>query len=363
MLALTGTPLLLLSLVLAVLCLAGAVAIALRRSEQSWGRRLLGRALPVGVVVVLAQVFAMAALALQVNDQYAFYTSWADLTGGVAQRTAISTTGLLASGQGNVHVATLHAPRTGPADQVLVWTPPQYDQPAYRHHRFPVVVFLPGQPSSPQVVFHQFQFGQQAVKAIDGHQTPPFVAVFPTLMVHPPRDTECTNVAGGPQAETWLTKDVPAYVSAHYRVAAPGRSWTAMGWSTGGFCAAKLVTTEPHTFGSGVSFGGYYQPLQDNTTGSLFAGRRALKDQNSPQWLYTHHGGLRGARLLLVAGQQDHETWRSTRRMLNTTAGDPSVAHISFPQGGHNYHNYRAYLPAALHWGAGTWSTSAPTGG
>ncbi|MEO7942084.1 MAG: hypothetical protein ABIR34_01655, partial [Marmoricola sp.] len=135
----------------------------------------------------------------------------------------------------------------------------------------------------------------------------------------------------------------------------PGKAWTAIGWSTGGFCAAKLVTSDPGTFGSAVSLGGYYQPVQDSTTGSLFGGRKRLALQNSPEWLYLHHGGLRGSRLLLVAGQQDKETWAPTAQMIRATSGDPAVAHISFPQGGHNYHNYASYLAPALAWSAAGW--------
>ena len=250
---------------------------------------------------------------------------------------------------------TVHAHRAGRDDQVLVWLPPEYDEPAYRTHRFPVVMFVAGQPSSPQIAFHQFDFAHVATQEVAAHRVAPFVAVFPTLMVSPPRDTECTNVPAGPQAETWLSRDVPTYVQQHLRVQPPGRAWTAMGWSTGGFCAAKLVTSAPRTFSSAVSFGGYYQPLEDHTTGSLFGGRARLREENSPQWLYRRFGGLHGSRLLMVAGRQDRETWASTARMIQVASGDPAVAHVAFPQGGHNYRNYASYLPAGLDWAARSW--------
>ncbi|QWZ09960.1 hypothetical protein KRR39_09645 [Nocardioides panacis] len=41
--------------------------------------------------------------------------------------------------------------------------------------------------------------------------------------------------------------------------------------------------------------------------------------------------------------------------MIRTTAGDPAVAHISFPRGGHNYRNYASYLAPALVWSAAGW--------
>lgn len=360
MLDLNGTPILVLAVLGALAALAAAVLVAsLRAGPSSARRRALARAVPVAVLVVLAQVFAMSALALKVNDQYLFYTSWADLTGHVSQASSIRTGGLVGRGQGRVEVVTVHAQGAGRDHQVLIWLPAQYSEPAYRTHRFPVVTFLAGQPSSPQIAFHQFDFAGKAQKEINDHRVAPFVGVFPTLMVSPPRDTECTNVPGGPRAESWLARDVPAFVQHHLRVQPTGPAWSVMGWSTGGFCAAKLVASDPGTFGSAVSFGGYYQPLQDHTTGSLFGGRAKVRMENSPQWLYHRNGGLRGSRLLVVAGQQDRETWASTQRMLRLGAGDPSVAHVAFPQGGHNYRNYASYLASGLDWAARSWPRAA----
>jgi enterochelin esterase-like enzyme len=260
-----------------------------------------------------------------------------------------------------VRVMSVPSRHTGTEHQVVVWLPPEYQLPAYRNHRFPVVMFLPGQPSTPQAVFRHFKFARTALDLIRAHRVPPFVGVFPTLMISPPRDTECTDVPHGPRAETWLARDVPGFVGRHFRVARPGKAWTVMGWSTGGFCAAKLVTADPATFGSAVSFGGYYTPVQDSTTGSLFAGKKKLAHLNSPTWLYTHRGGLRGDRLLLISGRQDKETWGRTKQMIQTTAGDPAVQHISFPQGGHNYRNYSSYLSAAIVWAAEGWRTGSPS--
>ena len=350
---LMGSPLLVLTATAAVAAVVGAVLLAVRRDG---GRpRLLRRGVPVTVLVLLAQTLAVGAFAFAVNDHYAFYTSWADVTGRVSQGTAIATNGLVRPGEGHLKVVTLRKHPGSTDDQVMVWTPPQYDEASYRSRKLPVVMFLPGQPSSPQIVFHQFRFAKVATQEISSGQVPPFVAVFPTLMIAPPRDTECTNVPHGPQAESWLTREVPAYVASHFRVAPPGAAWTAMGWSTGGFCATKVVMTDPRLFGSAASFGGYYQSIEDNTTGNLFGGQARLQRKNSPVWLYGHHGGMRGDRLLLVAGEQDHETWRSTYQMIQAAAGDPSVSHVAFPQGGHNYHNYAAYLGPALRWSARSW--------
>jgi enterochelin esterase-like enzyme len=344
----------------AVLSLVAIGVLVTRRSApaSSLGRRVALRTVPVVALAVVGQTCAVAAVGLAINNSYGFYTSWSDLLGRPSSDTAIRTGGLVASGQGAVRSYTVHAPVDGGNQRVLVWTPPQYDAPSETQHPLPVVMFLPGQPNTPDGTFRHFRFAATATRLIDSGKVAPFVAVFPSLMIAPPRDTECTDVPGGPQAETWLQQYVPAFVTAHYRVQPPGRGWAVMGWSTGGFCAAKLLTSRPAEYSSAVSFGAYYQPLEDRTTGDLFHGDRALEHENSPLWLYLRdqrQGGLGGAKLLLVAGKEDRETWPQTRRMLVATARDPAVANIAFPVGGHNFENYRHYLPAALAWSAAAW--------
>ena len=252
-------------------------------------------------------------------------------------------------GTGKLASLTIPDPVAKVTHQTLVWTPPEYRQARYAHTKFPVLMFLPGQPSTPSVVFQHYNFGSIAGRAIASGQVHPFVAVFPPLMTNPPRDTECTNVPGGPQALTWLTHSVPQALVKQYRVVAPGPQWSVMGWSTGGFCAAKLALGHPGLFGAAASFGGYFEPLTDSTTGNLFHGNVALKQANSPLALYRRYG-MRGERLLIIAGRQDSGSWSTAAPMIQATRGAKGVSYIAFPVGGHNYRNYRAYLAPALMW-------------
>lgn len=299
-------------------------------------------------LLAMCQGLAVLASFLAINNQYGFYTSWADVAGRPVKPTAITTNGLISSGQGSLKVMPVQV--NGNTLDSLVWLPPQYDQPRYRNTKFPVVMFLTGQPSSPAVVFREFDFGRFAMQAIASHQTRPFIAVLPPLMINPPRDTECTNVPPhGPRAEDWLAYDVPRALKQRYRVAPMGRDWSVMGWSTGGFCAAKLTIRHQGMFHAAVGFGAYYQPFTDSLTGNLFDSRPRAKLMNSPLWLYSKRG-MGSNYLLMITGKQDRQAWRSTKLMIAATRGDPQVSYIAFPQGGHNYNNYRAYMPAALQW-------------
>lgn len=357
---LTSSSLLGLCVAAAALSVIAVAILALRERPYGLQKRVL-HAIPLVVTVLLAQLFAILSMGLIVNNQYGFYTSWADFLGEVGPAVSIVTAGLVPPSQGTAVV--YRVPRSGGIrdNQVLVWFPPEYRETAYEDYRFPVVMFMPGSPGQPGDTFAQYQFSTYATNEIARHHVPPFIGVFPTMTTNPPRDTECTNVANGPQVLTWLARTVPHFLLTHLRVASPGANWTAMGWSTGGFCATKLMLTHPNLFGSAVNFGGYYTPLQDNTTGSLFGRSRQAYNENSPLWLYQQYG-LGNNRLLMIAGHQDGWSWYSTRTMIHATYGDPGSSHLVFPVGGHNYHTYRMYLPAALDWSAQGWAPWGDTG-
>jgi S-formylglutathione hydrolase FrmB len=233
---------------------------------------------------------------------------------------------------------------------MLVWRPPQYDQPANARTRFPVLMVLPGQPSTPTVMFSHFDFARAATRAIDAHLIKPFVAVFPPLMTNPPRDTECTDVPRGPKAETWLAQDVPNALLQHDRVSTARADWAVTGYSTGAFCAVKLLLNHPAVFNAAAGFGGYYQPLTDRTTGNLFGHSRSRYNLNSPLWIYSRTGLTRGQRMLLITGREDRGSYGPTEKMLAATKGDPAVSSLIFPTGGHNYRNYAAAMPEVLRW-------------
>ncbi|MCW2811085.1 MAG: S-formylglutathione hydrolase FrmB [Friedmanniella sp.] len=339
---LTGQPLVLLICALAAAAPAAVTLWWRRTARRSWlaSVRRLG-------ALLLCQALAVSALFLWVNNQYGFYNSWSDLAGRSGGTATITAGGLVKAGQGRVQVLNVTGgPGTNGNHQVLAWLPPQYDQPQYRDTRFPVMMVLPGQPSTPSAMFRHYNFGAAATTEINAGRMQPFVAVFPPLMTSPPRDTECTDVPNGPQAETWLSRYVFNGVRRDLRV--DSRPWTTLGWSTGAFCSAKLVLRFPQQYQAAAGLGGYYAPVTDSTTGKLFKGKTS-REENSPSWLY-RHGGLHHRKLLVVAGRQDTEAYRPSQQFLDLTAGDPGVSSLLFPTGGHNYHNYALYLPQALQW-------------
>lgn len=342
---LLGVPLIVIVAVLAVGATAAVVILWTR--PQRDGRRVL-RVLGRAGLVLLSQMLVLLTVFLLVNRAYAFYTSWEDLFGVTRPPEAIQPNRVQAIGGGTVQVLPVRG--TTVTTDVLVWLPPGYSPTTERP--YPVVVFLPGHPSTPAIVFDQYRFGDVASPLIENREVQPFIAVFPPITIAPPRDTQCIDIPGGPQAETWL-REVRAAVQDAYPVASEAERWSAMGWSAGATCASKLVFRERDSYSAAVAFGGYYEAYEDGQTGRLFQGNQALRDQHSPTWLYRDRG-LQGARLLLVVSAEDTESYVSTRKMLDESLDDPGVFKLVFPKGGHNDRNYRVYLGDALRWlGAG----------
>jgi S-formylglutathione hydrolase FrmB len=329
-----------------------------------WGRgpRNVGDRLLRLVGVVLCQVLAVGAVGLYANNQYGFYTSWGEVVGeSDAGGGAIDLTGLVPGdgSQGTVKTITVKVPGAkGPGAArlpVLVWLPKQYDELRNRLTRFPTVMVLPGQPSTPQATFNGFAFAAQATRAIDSGKVRPFIAVFPPLMIAPPRDTECTDVPGGPQAETWLASSVRQQVVKRFRSDPSGAKWSSLGFSTGGFCAAKLLLRNRTEFSAAVSIAGYFDAETDSTTGDLFGGNRQLRNENAPIWLIKQPP-QRQTNLLIVASKTDTDSWKpgatyaDTSQMVTQSAGIPGVATLLLAGGGHNYATYKPTLPQSLAW-------------
>lgn len=301
-------------------------------------------------LIGVAQATAVLLCFLAVNDQYVFYASWNDLLGAAPAAPAIiATTTAASNGSHVLDIRDFTGPVSHVRAQVLVRLPPQYDQPAYATHRFPVVLFLNGWRGYPTA----WERGLNAFTALDhleaSHQVQPFVAVFPSVNIALPRDTECTDVPRGPKAESWLASDVPTLVRSRFRVLTDPQSWGTIGYSTGGYCAAKLSLLHPQTFGPAVVIAGYFEALKDSDTGDLWGGSAAVRQRNDLIWV-AKHDVLPASDLLAFASRQDQDSYTSTQTFLRT-AGPPLRTYSQIAeQGGHNLKVMKKALPSMLVW-------------
>ena len=115
---------------------------------------------------------------------------------------------------------------------------------------------------------------QNAGKLIAQGKMQPTVIVMVRPTIAPPRDTECVDVPGGPQAETFFAKDLPDALRSAYRVGHDPSAWGRSGYSSGGTCALQLAMRNPKAYTSAAALSGDYAIKDDPTTGNLFGRAR-----------------------------------------------------------------------------------------
>jgi enterochelin esterase-like enzyme len=345
---LTGVPL----LVLTVLVALGAPVACLVLWNRTRGRVAVAVRL---LMIVTCQASALLVGGIGLNDHYEFYASWSDLvgggTGGSAQIAAIGGAGARLArpdfrregslGPGT-YSATVTGGRSGVRSRIIVWVPPGYDTPANAHRTYPVVELLPGYPGSPSTWFHAVHGVGALEHAMAAGQAHPFILVAPTTTVEPGRDTECVDFPGGPRVETWLSDDVRAAVTGAFRAEHGRTAWGLMGFSTGGYCAAKLAVRRPDLFSAAVT-------IQGDTTPQTAPVRHdpALEAQNSiPRILRDRRPPVS----LLLAGTRQDSSYAELHRLAPLVRPPTRAFTYVLDTGGHNAAVWNSMLPKAYAW-------------
>ncbi|MEZ0088927.1 alpha/beta hydrolase [Streptacidiphilus sp. EB129] len=319
--------------------------------------RVAGRLLLLG----LSQAAAVLVVLVCVNDHYAFYDSWADLSGGSTPSSTRPNTGAALAGAqtgaGDLS-AVFHAGERGlqvaepvgaysqVRGTVLVWLPPQYGEPEHAGERFPVVELLPGQPGTP-VSWFTAMAGQDALNRLIGtQQARPMILVAATSNTLGGADAGCTDLPGGPRTDTWLARDVPAIVKAHFRASADPYDWSVMGYSAGGYCAVDLAVHHPEVFHSAVSISGYNDPV----AGVVVNRHPELIAANSPLRVLRRRSVQPDIRLLLGGSREDGQTVGDARALLAALRAPAGGDLLTVAHGGHNMQVWQSMLPDAFRW-------------
>ncbi|MFB9838602.1 alpha/beta hydrolase [Actinoallomurus acaciae] len=337
---LLGWPLLVATVVLALGCPAACVFL--------WGRVRGPAALPARLSLILAcQVTAILVVGVALNDHYEFFASWSDLAGEDGANAPIEQPGH-AGGPATVphdfhpaadHTleATFAGARSGIRSRVWVWLPPQYRREPRR--RFPVVELFTGFPGTPTAWFHAMRGPEVLTQDVEKGTAQPYILVAPTITVWPGHDTECVDVPRGPKVATWLTEDVRNVITTDFRTL-PGRdAWGTMGYSTGGYCAAKLPVQYPRLFRAGVSLAGYFTPSTPGLT--------RLPAENLPVVVRRRRPRVA---LLLATSRQDPGTAAAIDGMVKAVRPPTLVDTYVVPRGGHNTGVWSAMLPRCFQW-------------
>ena len=368
------------TIVLAVLA-ALATWLLWNRMRGPRAARVLQRA----ALLVFGELMAAMAILVWVNiSSGGLVVSWQDLLGNQSTRGGVfagqqgaidldpkaqvvadhavsasrSTGGLIkasfhASGDG-FEETTFRGPVSGISSQVYVWTPPQYaEQP---HTYFPVLELLHGVPGSPGGWTGPMNVVQH-LEAVEGSgRVFPYILVVPEVTpvvghTLPWNNEECSNVPGDANVDSWLTQDVRDMVVDDFRAEPAADGWGLMGYSTGGFCAAKLVLQHPDQYRAAVSLSGYYTPDSEE-----LADDPVLDHVDSPLWLLSHTK-TPAVSLLMTASAEDNVDPASEAAQVIAAAKANPLAKATDVQsfvaplgGGHNQSAWEKMLPTAFTW-------------
>jgi enterochelin esterase-like enzyme len=232
--------------------------------------------------------------------------------------------------------------------------PPEYFQARYRARTFPAAVVLTGYPGTAQALVNKLHYPRTARELAKNGRMQPMILVMLRPTVAPPRDTECVDVPGGPQTETFFAKDLPDAVAAHYRVGQKPRSWGIIGDSTGGYCALKIAMHHPGAYAAGAGLSPYYTAPIDPTTGDLFQGDRSLRDRADLWWCLKHLPAP-DTSLLVTSSRIGESNYKATLKFIERVRATKltRISSIILESGGHNFNTWRREIPATLQWMSG----------
>ncbi|GHE09742.1 alpha/beta hydrolase [Streptomyces alanosinicus] len=364
---LTSNKVLMLAIVLAVLLFLGTVWLWPRLARQNW-RAVSGR---VGLLLS-TQLALFATVGLATNQAFGFYASWSDLFGQETGQGVVIDHGA-EGGSSPVHVvsASRVSGASSPLPQMsgqiqkvdiigrtthlatpaFVYLPPEYFQPQNHARKFPVTVILTGYPGTAQALVDKLHYPSTAQQLAKRGKMQPMILVMLRPTVAPPRDTECVDIPGGPQSETFFAKDLRDSVTAQYRVDKTPASWGIAGDSTGGYCALKIAMHHPASYAAAAGLSPYYKAPLDPTTGDLFHGDKNLQNRADLFWAIKHLPAPETS-LLVTSSKVGEHNYKDTLKFIKSVQ-DTNVTRVSsiiLPSGGHNFNTWGREIPPMLQW-------------
>lgn len=366
---LTSNNVLALAVASAVLLFGGTIWLWPRLARRSW-RAVTGR---VGLLLA-TQLALFAAVGIAANQAFGFYAGWADLFGQedemgvvvdhdarggplqVTETQRVRDAGSAARPQvgGQVQKVDIVGRTTHLAAPAYVYLPPEYFQPQYRTRTFPAAVVLTGYPGTAKSLVDKLNYPRTASDLARQGRMQPMILVMLRPTVAPPRDTECVDVPGGPQAESFFAKDLPDAVSSHYRVGKKPGSWGVIGDSTGGYCALKLAMHHPDVYAAGAGLSPYYKAPIDPTTGDLFQGDQEVRNRANLWWCLKHMPAP-DTSLLVTSSKVGETNYKDTMKFIARVKATERtrISSIILESGGHNFNTWRREIPATLQWISG----------
>lgn len=345
--------------------------VALAGMVLAFARQPLLRTWPQRVAAISAGVLVLAAAANQVNGYFQAYPSLRVILGPWLDPKPVFTRNV------NVRIVVAkprHAlagvwhppsgmPKTGAVYQVIipgvrsgfaarpgfVYLPPAYL--AAPRPQLPVLVLLAGQPGGPRQWVDSGRIQAMMDAFALHHKGLAPVVIMPDDLGSNFANPLCMNSRRG-NVETYLTVDVPNWVTTHLQVRSPDRGWAVGGFSEGGTCAIQLATQAPRLYPIFVDISGQLEPTLGNrhlTISKVFGGDAAAYLRVDPIVVLAHIR-FPGDAGVFVGGVNDSVyTPQQWMMYLAARHAGMQVTFMKLP-GGHDWRVWRGGLERNVAW-------------
>lgn len=237
-----------------------------------------------------------------------------------------------------------------------IYLPPAYQ--ATPRPALPVLVLFSGQPGNPSdwLTGGALQSRMDRFAAAHGGAAPVVVVVDPNGT--PDGNTLCmdTRIA---RADTFLARDVPAWIHRTLDVDPDPRKWAAGGFSFGATCAIQMATRHPGVFSAALAFSSEQEPalakVRRKTVEASFGGDTAAFDRQTPLQRMQQRR-FDGNAIYFAAGERDAQ-FTKNMDVLSAAARSAgfSVATHVVPGAGHSWAVAARGLSAGLDFLAPRW--------
>ncbi|HCT76094.1 MAG TPA: esterase [Micromonosporaceae bacterium] len=235
------------------------------------------------------------------------------------------------------------------AREGFIYLPPGYQ--VTPRPILPVLVVLSGQPGAPQMWIDGGQIVEMMDRYAAAHGGLAPVVLLPDVLGSDFGNTLCVDSARG-NVETYLAKDIPAWVKENLQAATDPKSWAISGLSFGGTCALQLALRAPDVYGRFINLSGDRELEFHGKQGAIdeyFGGDRAAYARHNPPDLLAQNK-FPDTAARLVVGRDDGEFTTSMRLLRGELAAAGADVDLLELPGGHSWSVWRPGLEQSLPW-------------
>jgi len=224
-----------------------------------------------------------------------------------------------------------------PAREAVVYLPPA--ALTANPPKLPVLIMLSGQPGSPDAPLDAAKLQQSLDAYAAAHHGLAPIVVSPDQLGEPQDNPMCVDSPLGNSA-TYLTVDVPAWITAHLPVLDGPEAWGIGGYSQGGTCSIQLGAAHPELFGSILDASGEEFPKlgdEQTTIDEGFGGDAAAYAAAHPAAIMAAHAPYTDTFAVFGVGSADDAYLPGVQRLYaDAQAAGIDAVYLESPGSAHD---------------------------